>query len=313
MYEVRAFSPTKPVAAQDLNAMEAQMIQNETDAAARQEDTAALDGETEERIGGLSIDISGAYLQLLDGEDLISAAALPVALDDVVLPTALTVAETGLTLIKGQTSQLTVSVLPVATTMIKRFLSDDRAVARVKMDGLVSAVGLGNTAIRVKCGALSAAVPVQVDLLLHPVEVWRALQFGYDEDTSTLQIYMSQQRAGIVGPEGGFIVPDGCKATLSMSSYATYGFWDFRVIQSQTGDPITTVWNQIGTNRYAYGVDLIESYTPDNDSQREDYEYTNDTGAGVYICVRIFKNFQEFTETDAAAVAELLTCRIEKV
>ena len=86
---------------------------------------------------------------------------------------SISLSETELTLERGQSADLTVSLEPADATDVNLvWSSDDANVARVSSDGTIEAVGCGTTAIRVKSGDIEAACQVTVQVTVRSVAIF---------------------------------------------------------------------------------------------------------------------------------------------
>lgn len=117
------------------------------------------------RLLSLDMDTSTVRLNLRSGdgdkEETISVVELPD--DSSKVPcTDLSVSASLGDLIVGDTAQITTSVTPINSTDRPYYLSADRDVAIVTTDGLVKAVGRGQTTITVACGSQTRTLTVGV-------------------------------------------------------------------------------------------------------------------------------------------------------
>lgn len=310
MYERQNFTHLAPVAAAALNAMEAELIQDEGRIDGHQAALDALDGDLDTLLGSLRLAQEGGYVTLRRGTELLDAAPLP-GTADYVPPASLTLAPASLTLVEGATGTLTATVLPAATSLRTRFFSSDPAVAAVDRTGAVTGVSLGRCTVTARCGALLQTAAVRVDRLLRPRELTFGHAGGFNEATGAMNLLAQYKYRAWLVPEAGFIVPPGCTATLSFDAAAEGRFhFDeiFAVRALDGGAVVTTV--VVPGGKVIYNIELLHREKPEWADSTSPLAYTNDTAYTVYLVGRFMGPELSWTDEQLAELKACLNCRI---
>ena len=164
-YQVHNFNDTQKLYAQDLNEMDAQIAIN--DAACRNFNVNTINS----RINTLRLDTDGTNIILLfDGVEIASVAIADV--NNIIFAEGLSVTSSlNLTLMAGNTSQITYAVTPNNANQKVRFRSNNLDILNVNNTGLITALRLGITSVSVICGEFNVQIQVFVSEQKFPT--WR--------------------------------------------------------------------------------------------------------------------------------------------
>ena len=217
MYQVHDFSHNRLLNASELNNMETQIAANEITLSNQMNTVNSTENVIQSIIEDLDIVTDGAYICLQYNGNNISTAYVPSNMDFYVAPDSISLTPSTSTITKGSSENLSVSVLPVDTSLKIRLYSSDTEVARILRDGTVKGVGFGTAIVTAKCGNLQQTATINVDEIIKPSIGYLSYWVGYDagdlslplaERESMYVIYQTGElRFFTMPPEAGFVIP----------------------------------------------------------------------------------------------------------
>jgi len=313
MYNVHNFKCTEPLTALALNEMDTQILTNNSRITSHSEAVDELDELIETYINRLDVSVNQTgYIDILYNDEVLSA--VPIRDSSGYIPAStLTVSPSSLTIISGTTDVISASVSPINTSLQTRFLTSDRNVCRVDRSGTVVGVDLGKCVVYVRCGGLGKQVSVKCNRQVKASTIQLGGAGGWDATDKVVHLFSQFNNRIWTLPESGFIVPKGCKATVSLNECSNLDYLFNRLVvikdvENKTAHldrGISGMSADIVDCNFVYDSDYIEYNV-----SRQPIVYTNTTNTDVYLIISVIP---PANASDGDELMQYMTCVVEKL